>query len=46
MFGGAGPDIVKDQDPGARYQPKEENGVIREFGWNNEYYEFNITTRE
>ena len=46
MFGGTGPDIVRDQDPGATYRPKEENGVVREFGWNNEYYEFNITTRE
>jgi len=46
MFGGVGPDIVRGQDPGARYQPNVENGVVREFGWNNEYYEFNMKTRE
>jgi len=44
MFGGGGHDIVRGQDPGARYQPKEENGVVHDLGWNNEYYEFNINT--
>ena len=46
VFGGGGPDIVRGQDPGARYEPSEENGVVHEFGWNNEYYEFNLKTCE
>lgn len=44
MFGGVGKEIVEDQDPGAKYKAYEENGVTRNFGWNNEYYEFNLST--
>jgi len=47
MFGGAGHNIVTGQDPGAKYQPREEeNGVVHDLGWNNEYYEFNLKTCE
>ncbi len=43
MFGGVGLEIVKDQDPGARFKAKEEESVVR-YGWNNEYYEFNLNS--
>ena len=44
VFGGVGKEIVADQDPGAKYKAFVENGVTRDFGWNNEYYEFNLST--
>ena len=42
MFGGVGKQIVEEQDPGAKYKAYVENGVERPFGWNNEYYEFDL----
>ena len=42
MFGGVGKDIVPDQDPGAKYVAYVNNGVERDYGWNNEYYEFDF----
>ena len=53
-FGGVGPDIVKFRDPndptkvirsqdeGAEYQHYKDKGVDYDFGWNNEYYEFDL----
>lgn len=52
-FGGVGPDIVKveggeypghvrNQDVGAVYHRADEKGVKYPFGWNNEYYEFDV----
>ena len=41
MFGGLGPEIVKDQDPGAKWV-KAVNRDEGSFGWNNEYYEFDL----
>lgn len=41
-FGGVGPDIVKDQDIGSKYHGSIDKGVVYEFGWNNEYYEFDV----
>ena len=38
MFGGVGPNIVENQDLGAEWV-KADDGV---YGWNNEYYEFNL----
>ena len=40
MFGGVGPEIKKDQDPGAKYIKAPQRDA--EFGPNNEYYEFDI----
>ena len=42
MFGGVGPDIVSGQDPGATYVANEVNGIAQPYGWNNEYYEFEL----
>ena len=42
MFGGVGPDIVSGQDPGATYVAYEANGIVYPYGWNNEYYEFEL----
>ena len=42
MFGGVGPEIVKDQDPGAKWV-EAVNRDKGSFGWNNEYYEFDLT---
>ena len=41
MFGGVGPDIVENQDPGAKWV-KAKNRDEGVFGWNNEYYEFDL----
>lgn len=41
MFGGVGPKIVEDQDPGAEWV-KAVNRDKGAFGWNNEYYEFDL----
>ena len=46
MFGGVGPEIVHDQDPGAQYFTYIAHGKTYTFGWNNEYYEFDINTSE
>jgi len=49
MFGGVGVDIVERQDPGARYDvayTDVQGGVDMGFGWNNEYYEFDISSGE
>lgn len=46
MFGGVGPKIVDGQDPGAEYKVFFFNGVERNFGWNNEYYEFDLDLRK
>ena len=48
VFAGVGKDLVKDQDknyqdPGARYSAYVNNGVTRDFGVNNEYYEFDLS---
>ena len=42
VFGGVGKDIVPEQDPGARYVAYVNNGVVKDYGWNNEYYEFDF----
>ena len=41
MFGGVGPKIVEDQDLGAEWV-KAVNRDKGAFGWNNEYYEFDL----
>ncbi len=52
-FGGVGPDIIKvgdeeqpdvlkSQDEGAQYYRFEDKNVIYDYGWNNEYYEFDV----
>jgi hypothetical protein len=49
-FGGVGPDIVKigsgenarSQDEGAEYHGYVDKGVVFDYGWNNEYYEFDL----
>jgi hypothetical protein len=49
-FGGVGPDIVKigsgenarSQDEGAEYHGYVDKGINYKFGWNNEYYEFDV----
>ena len=46
MFGGVGPEIVHDQDPGAQYFTYIAHGKTYTFGWNNEYYEFDVNTGE
>ena len=46
MFGGVGPEIVRNQDPGAQYFNYIAHGKTYTFGWNNEYYEFDINTGE
>ena len=49
MFGGVGVDIVEQQDPGARYDAAYTDvrgGVDMGFGWNNEYYEFDLSLGE
>ena len=46
MFGGVGPEIVRGQDPGAQYFPYIAHGKTYTFGWNNEYYEFDVNTSE
>ena len=43
MFGGVGPKIVEGQDPGAEWV-KAVNRDKGAFGWNNEYYEFDLKT--
>ena len=42
VFGGVGKDIVPEQDPGAKYVAYVDNGVVKSYGWNNEYYEFDF----
>ena len=44
VFGGVGKDIVPGQDPGAKYEVYTVNGVVRNYGWNNEYYEFDFNS--
>ena len=46
MFGGVGPGIRLEQDPGSRYIPYTESGRDMGFGWNNHYYEFDINSSE
>ena len=46
MFGGVGPEIVHDQDLGAQYFTYIAHGKTYTFGWNNEYYEFDVNTSE
>ena len=46
MFGGVGPGVRQDQDPGSRYIPYTESAIAMGFGWNNQYYEFDITSSE
>ena len=46
MFGGVGPQIKLNQDPGARYILYTERTIDMGFGWNNEYYEFDIDSSE
>lgn len=41
-FGGVGVDIVQDQDKGAKYHSCIEKNRVKEYGWNNEYYEFDL----
>ena len=41
-FGGAGLEIVEGQDEGAEYRVYVEGNIVYEFGWNNEYYEFDV----
>ena len=43
-FGGVGPPITPDQDEGAVYIMYEAHGRRYPFGWNNEYYEFDVHT--
>ena len=46
MFGGIGKQIVEEQDPGAKYKAYVEKGVEWKYGWNNEYYEFDLYSRK
>ena len=46
VFGGVGKEIVPGQDPGAKYEVYINNGVVRYYGWNNEYYEFDFDSRK
>lgn len=46
IIGGTGVPIIAGQDPGATYTPRVESQVTFEFGWNNEYYEFDINKRK
>jgi len=46
MFGGVGPEIVRGQDDGASYFTYIAHGKTYTFGWNNEYYEFDVNTSE
>ena len=41
-FGGVGLDIVAGQDVGAKYLEYVEKAVAFGYGWNNEYYEFDV----
>jgi hypothetical protein len=41
-FAGVGPPIVPGQDEGARFIYYEAHGRRYKFGWNNEYYEFDV----
>ena len=41
-FGGVGPEIVEGQDKGAKYCGCVEGNTHYKFGWNNEYYEFDL----
>ena len=43
-FAGVGPPINEGQDEGATYITYEARGRRYPFGWNNEYYEFDITS--
>ena len=43
-FGGVGRSIVEDQDVGSRYHGYIDKGVVYKYGWNNEYYEFDVIT--
>ena len=45
-FGGVGPPIVPGQDEGARFVFYEARGRRYSFGWNNEYYEFDVISRK
>ena len=44
IIGGTGLPIAPNQDPGATYTPRVESQQTYDFGWNNEYYEFDINT--
>ena len=44
-FGGVGPNIVDGQDEGAEYHGCIEGNTQYQFGWNNEYYEFDLIKR-
>ena len=45
-FGGVSVPIRNGKDPGARYVPKKEDGVVLDYGWNNEYFEMDLQTSE
>ena len=47
MFGGVGL-LISDgyKDPGAVYDMASVKGVVQAFGWNNDYYEFDIHSRK
>ena len=45
-FAGVGPSIVPGQDEGASFVYYEAHGRRYSFGWNNEYYEFDLISRE
>ena len=45
-FAGVGPPIVPGQDEGARFIYYEAHGRRYSFGWNNEYYEFDVISRK
>ena len=44
MFGGVGPGIRLDLDAGSQYITYTESGIDMGFGWNNQYYEFDINS--
>ena len=41
-FGGVGPDMGRDQDIGSDYRPYIYDNKVYDFGWNNQYYEFDV----
>jgi len=45
-FGGVGPDSGRDQDVGSEYRPYITPDGVYDFGWNNQYYEFDIELSE
>ena len=44
-FAGVGPPIIEGQDEGANFIYYEAHGRQYPYGWNNEYYEYNIMSR-